>query len=86
MRCWQTQLFFLTMVRDEKSRVWINAPWQDESLDTEQSKDEFFSPIIKQLKEMKAWVDRGTPDDLSAYSWWEISFINLYAIIDWKFQ
>ena len=34
----------LTMVRDKKYKLWYNAPWQDESLAAEQSKDKFFAP------------------------------------------
>ena len=57
----------LTMVRDEKSKLWQNTPWQDESLAMEQSKDKFFSPIVKQLKEMKVKFNQEIHDDVSTY-------------------
>ena len=57
----------LTMVRDEKSKLWLNAPWQDESLTMEQSKNKFFSPIVKQLKEMKVKIDHEIHNDVSTY-------------------
>ena len=57
----------LTMVRDEKSKLWINAPWQDESLAAEQSKDKFFGPIINRMKGMKVSDDQQIHDDLSTY-------------------
>ena len=57
----------LTMVRDEKSKLWLNAPWQDESFAMEKSKDKFFSPIVKQFKEMKVKIDQEIHDDVSTY-------------------
>ena len=57
----------LTMVRDEKSKLWINAPWQDESLATEQSKDKYFAPIIDRLNGRKCGDTLKEHDDLSTY-------------------
>ena len=62
----------LTMVRDEKSKLWVNAPWQDPNgsmlrLAAEKSKDKFFSPIINQLRGKKVSDDQQIHDDLSTY-------------------
>ena len=55
------------MVRDEKSKLWHNAPWQDESLAAEQSKDKFFAPIINRMNGKEDSDTLKVHDDLSTY-------------------
>ena len=57
----------LVAVRDERDKMWVNVPWQDESLAIEQEKDPTFGPIVTQLKQQKLSQSVTTPDNLNSY-------------------
>ena len=55
----------LVAVRDERDKMWVNVPWQDESLAVEQEKDPTFGSIVTQLKQLK--LAQPAPNNLSSF-------------------